>query len=232
MFSRDRYSLARFSLGSQDRIIPIEETFTEELKQVSGVAVPVETTAFFNDVFRGNLRGAVALKFQFDSNGTLLASVAMNANIVVSDLLGSSLLSSVDGSKNERIEVVLQEALGCAVYGSKTMPTSADFNATLLSEIYGVKDIFLYGLLSDTLLCITEANSQSTETVRVEITLPPGAELRIDSETYRVLLDGENILYTQSGDWIMLARELLYLDIESASGGDLSGTLIYTERYL
>ena len=56
--------------------------------------------------------------------------------------------------------------------------------------------------------------------------------LRIDSDTFRVLLNGENVLDKQSGDWLMLSRDLLYLDIESAIGNGLSGNLIYTERYL
>ena len=77
-----------------------------------------------------------------------------------------------------------------------------------------------------------DASSQSTEIVRIDITLPPGSEIRIDSETYRVIMDGDNVLYAQNGDWLTLTRELLYIDVESASGGELSGTLIYTERYL
>ena len=64
------------------------------------------------------------------------------------------------------------------------------------------------------------------------IAIPPGGEIRIDSDTFRVLLDGENILYAQEGDWINVAREVLYLDIESATGGALEGSITYQERYL
>ena len=46
------------------------------------------------------------------------------------------------------------------------------------------------------------------------------------------MLDGENVLYAQSGDWINVSRELLRLIVESATGGALEGQLIYTERYL
>lgn len=232
MFSRDRFSLSRFSLGSQDNTILIEETFTEDLKQVSGVAIPIETTAFFNDIIRGTLRGAIAMKASFESYSTLSASVTMNANIVVTDQLSEALQASVDGSKNEIIETVLSENLERMVHGSKTMPSTAIFGDALLSETCGVKDVLFYSILNDTFMCITEASSQTTEMARIDVTIPPGSELRIDSETYRALLDGNNILYAQNGDWIVLARELLYLDIESASGGSLDGVLIYTERYL
>lgn len=49
---------------------------------------------------------------------------------------------------------------------------------------------------------------------------------------FTVLLNGQNALHTQSGDWITVSRELLRLLIESASGGRLEGQLIYTERFL
>ncbi len=72
----------------------------------------------------------------------------------------------------------------------------------------------------------------STERTTLQLTIPPGGELRIDSELFSVLLNGENALHTQSGDWINISRSLLRLVVESASGGRLEGQLIYTERYL
>ena len=77
-----------------------------------------------------------------------------------------------------------------------------------------------------------EATSQTTERTALQLTIPPGGELRIDSEIFIVLLNGENALHTQSGDWINISRDLLRLIVESASGGQLQGQLIYTERYL
>lgn len=85
--------------------------------------------------------------------------------------------------------------------------------------------------MSEVLTTLMEATSQTTERTTIQITILPGGELRIDSELYTVLLNGQNALYAQSGDWITLSRELLRIVIESASGG-LVGQLIYTERYL
>ena len=50
-----------FSLGSQDNTIHIELLLTESLESVAGVAIPVETTAFFNDILRGTARGAIGI---------------------------------------------------------------------------------------------------------------------------------------------------------------------------
>lgn len=232
MFSRDRFDLSRFSLGSQNAIIPIEVTFVEELKQVAGIAVPVPTTAFFNDVIRGTLRGAIAMKSDFESTADLKASCVMNANINLSFMADDSIEAIVEGSQNSNIVASLSDNLERFVYGSKILPRSASFGEVLAADVYGVKDIKCSQIVNETMVCILDAIRQFTETTRIDISLPPGAEIRIDSETYRVLMNGENILYAQNGDWLTLSRELLHFDIESASGGELVGTIIYTERYL
>lgn len=232
MFSRDRFSLSRFSLGSQDNSLPIEVTFVEELKQVAGIAVPVPTTAFFNDVIRGTLRGAIAMKSSFESVAYLRHSCKMNANINLAFMAGEALAATVEGSQNNNIVTALTDSLRKIVYGSKSISSSGSFNAILNGVVDGVKNIQLSQVVNEVLTSVLSAGSQTMETVRIDITLPPGSELRIDSDTYRVLMDGNNILYAQSGDWLTLARELLYVDVESASGGTLEGTMIYTERYL
>lgn len=232
MFSRDRFNLSRFSLGSQDNIIPIEMTLVEELKQVAGVAIPVETTAFFNDVVRGSLRGAIAMKSTFESSASLQCSCAMNANINFLFIAEDAISAIVEGSQNSNIVTTLAEALEKTIYGSKIMSNSASFQDVLVADTYGVKDIKVSHIVNEVLTSMLDASSQLTEITRIDITLPPGSEIRIDSETFRVLMDGDNFLYAQDGDWLTLTRELLYIDIESASGGSLSGTMIYTERYL
>lgn len=232
MFSRDRFNLSRFSLGSQDNIIPIEMTLVEELKQVAGVAIPVETTAFFNDVVRGSLRGAIAMKSTFESSADVMCTCAMNANINFPFMAEDAIRAIVEGSQNSNIVTTLAEALEKVVYGSKIMSNSASFQDVLIADTYGVKDIQVTHIVNEVLTSMLDASSQLTEVTRINITLPPGSEIRIDSETFRVLMDGDNYLYAQEGDWLTLTRELLYFDIESASGGSLVGTVIYTERYL
>ena len=59
----------------------------------------------------------------------------------------------------------------------------------------------------------------------MQVTIPPGGELRLDSDVFLAMLDGENVLYAQSGDWINVSRELLRLIVESATGGDLEGQI-------
>ena len=221
MFSFDRFNLSRFSLGSQDNTIHIELLLAENLESVAGVAIPVETTAFFNDILRGTARGAIGIASTFESYAAMNSAALMQANIIVKGLLGDTLQAMSDGAQNSMIVNALADNLGASSYASADILWHEAYADALTSLASVVKDILIDPLLYEVL-----------GSVSVTVTIPPGGELRIDSDTFRVLLNGENVLDKQSGDWLMLSRDLLYLDIESAIGNGLSGNLIYTERYL
>lgn len=68
----------------------------------------------------------------------------------------------------------------------------------------------------------------------LNLTLRPGQRLIIDANNYNILLDGENAIYVQSGDWIdELIRNTTAIDITAASGDrNLQASILYTERFL
>ena len=160
------------------------------------------------------------------------SAALMRANIIVKGLLGDTLQAMSDGAQNSMIVNVLADNLGASSYASADILWHEAYADALTSLASVVKDILIDPLLYEVLGSVSGAGTQSTEQVSVTVTIPPGGELRIDSDTFRVLLNGENVLDKQSGDWLRLSRDLLYLDIESAIGNGLSGNLIYTERYL
>lgn len=73
-----------------------------------------------------------------------------------------------------------------------------------------------------------------TKTCLLTLTLAPGKKLIIDADSYTVILDGKNAIEKQSGDWIdELDRNTTDITIKAAAGvGNLSTSIIYTERYL
>ena len=118
MFSFDRFNLSRFSLGSQDNTIHIELLLTESLESVAGVAIPVETTAFFNDILRGTARGAIGIASAFESYAAMNSAALMQANIIVQGLLKDTLQAVSDGAQNSMIIGVLTDNLGASSYAS------------------------------------------------------------------------------------------------------------------
>lgn len=83
------------------------------------------------------------------------------------------------------------------------------------------------------------SNSASLENVELRtcvltLTLAPGQTLIVDAINYNVLLDSQNAIEVQSGDWIdELNRNTTDITITAASGAtNLSASILYTERYL
>lgn len=66
----------------------------------------------------------------------------------------------------------------------------------------------------------------------VDLDIPAGSSLVIDSEFYTVTLDGENVIDRYSGDWIYFTRLLRSLEVSSGISGDLDVSILYQERYL
>lgn len=65
-----------------------------------------------------------------------------------------------------------------------------------------------------------------------EIDIPPGSTLVIDSSNYVVLLDGEDVIYCQSGDWLFLNRNTYDVFFDLVGGESASKRVLYTERWL
>lgn len=232
MFSLDRFNQARFSLGNTQNVVAVEVMFAENMNSVAGAAIPVESTAFFDAGLRGTSRGTIAVRSAFNSASKLLAACEMRANILVGARMPAELKQVARGVKNILRGGDFADALTAYGYPSKNIIWAEAEADVLNAATNGVKNIPAVELGASILTAVAGAIKQSTEQVTIRIAVPPGGELRIDSDTFRVMLNGENILYAQSGDWIRISRELLYLDIESAAGGGLQGNMIYTERFL
>lgn len=228
----ERFSLVRFSLRGDDRNIPIRQVFPARMGSLAGPAVPVEASGIFGGTLRGNARGSIALPVSMDTGTELGADCRMRANVLTGFEAGGALGHKVTGSQNQLLSGEFAVGMGSETAGSKNILLFLELGGRLAANATGVKDIYTSPLMHGALIALSGAITQTTETASITVTLPPGAELRIDSGTYRVTLDGENVLYAQAGDWINISRELLYLNIESATGGQLEGSLIYTERYL
>lgn len=227
-----RFSLSRYSIGGFGRDIPAAMRCTGNLNVVAGAAVPVQAAARFSAALRGNIQGTVAVMSDLPAAGSLAASVRMSANVLSKAYGAGALQSSARACKNIERSVSMATKLNGEIWASKTIPAALSTLGRLTAHTAGSKNI--PSALSGTgaLNVLPEAISQTTETARVLLRIPPGGELRLNSEFFTALLNGENVLYAQEGDWITLSDRVHRLLIESASGGRLEGQLIFTERYL
>lgn len=232
MYNDRRYNLARYSVNLETKTVGIADTFTEALNSVAGVAIPVETRERYSDTMGGYVRGTISVVSTMKAEAGLFTAAKMSANVIVKAVAAETISAAVVATKNTPAALTSEDALAADIWASKNIPETVRGAEALTAFATASKDINSALVVGDILTALTDATSQTTETAVFQIAIPPGGELRIDSDAFFVLLDGENVLYAQSGDWINVSRELLRLIIESATGGDLSGQLIYTERFL
>lgn len=63
--------------------------------------------------------------------------------------------------------------------------------------------------------------------------LRPGQTLIVDSGSYNVMLDGQNAIYLQEGDWLdNLSRDTIDITVSATGVSRLQIQVIYIERYL
>lgn len=231
MYDTARYSLIRYSMNQEDRTIPIGESFSESVGALAGAAVPVEIRCRFVDGIQGSARGTVSIVLLLQAQDKLGARVRMLADILSAASFCEAMQGGFYAQKNLPVDLAASELLTGRPWASKSIPTELALTDQLRAGAAGGKNT--PGTLSvyEVLGTLLAATVQDTERAVFTIAIPPGGELRIDSELFTVLLNGQNVLHIQSGDWINVSRELLRLNIESASG-ELEGQMIYTERYL
>lgn len=108
----------------------------------------------------------------------------------------------------------------------ETAVSSVRIGAASMSESYA--GIYQYSL---TRFGLRGEGMRVLSDCRLEVEMAPGDELRINSENFTATLNGENMLHLQRGSWPMMSRDVNALTIE-AEGGEVSGTLVYQERWL
>lgn len=127
-------------------------------------------------------------------------------------------------------EVVDSEtSLGANISASAELSETVDSETNLGANIYP-QNVEGFELVSES----ASLDIIDTLTCMLTTSLAPGQRIIIDAETYTVLLDGENAIEIQSGDWIdELNRSTTDIMIGAASGvSNLTARIIYTERYL
>lgn len=227
-----QYSLLRYSanIGAS---IDIEDTFSEELKGVSGTAVFIEVADGFDEAAVCLGRVTASVITTADIQNQMNHDVSMMANSVVEDTFISFVFETVRASKNIYLDVVSNTDVRSTCYLSVDTPTSLSSSEDVFGSSFACKNITDSGIFpTEILLSDVGGGTLEDFLLSIGISIPPGGELRIDSENYTVTLNGENVLYAQSGYWPILSRELAQMTIDSGTGGEITGEIVFAERWL
>ena len=143
------------------------------------------------------------------------------------DLLAQFDLRKIQSAKVNAVIELKQELTLNAIHSNK-IKNKIDFDA----EVAFAFDKLRYPIATGSLMAVLDVVSTTSKQISIGVTIPPGGTLVIDCENYTAYLDGVNVYKFYEGDWLQLSRDTLSVAVDSGTGGALSGTLSYVERYL
>lgn len=115
---------------------------------------------------------------------------------------------------------------------SKNVFLNEEYEDGLNQKLKLSKDLYLQFIGTDLLGSKLMANIYDTEHTAINITIPPGSVLEIDSENYTVYLNNENVFDSYTGSWVIFDRDTIELTLGVGNGRVISGDILYRERYL
>ena len=227
-----RYSLTRYSanIGAE---IEVSDSFVDNMRGVAGSAVFIDISDVYDETATCRGRITASLITSATINTILAHSVSMVANVDVSDDMTSNMYGEPYSSQNIYDAVSFINDVTGSSYLSINIHTSFDTSGTVLGSSAICKNISDSDIFATEVFLSTVGGGTVEDFVlAINISIPPGGELRIDSENYTVTLNGENVLYAQSGYWPILSRELAQMTVDSGTGGKMTGEIVYSELWL
>lgn len=223
-----RYSLLRYGIQptTQGNDIPLYMNAAEKFNAVVGFA----TNADLSFIAGISLNGSVTLSAghyeALEGDATLDSVVNAHTGISILQNMDSSIDADINWSRVYINNVsVNKDSVYMDVW-------KVDANSVLGGDIHLSTIAYIAESFSEVLSGHASTVNLSQQTFIANVTIPAHGRLIIDSNVFNMLLNGQNAIHLQKGDWIDIDRKTIYLDITSGTGGNLSGSIIYQERYL
>lgn len=234
-----RFSLTPFSLRAEEEFdLEISVSFSDSLKNVSGFGVSIIVSQNMYDSLMNYTKSIASIIAEFSSSDSLKGTFDGFVGIVLDFNELSNLSSKSSIIKNIEHNQKIEESLESKCYMSKDMFIGQGnagvifFDEKFLYSIAISKDLMYNLIVTDLLSCDVTSVILENEKITINATIPANGRLEIDSDIFTLLINGENALHLHSGEWLFLDRDIESISIDSGTGGELTGSIIYNERYL
>lgn len=232
-----RFSLGRFSTPTTPEGEAYDIDLRVHLSEAINAAISIGAVAeitdlMFSESITGSANVESGIPFVFDV-GEAIGCEAYEAHSILTNLYLEEIIGAqAEMGANIGIAGTWEETLDAAVELGATI----GFGMDMLEELQVSADlgasIYSNCVFSEIISGTADVIALEEESALFTISLPPGSELRFDTENYNVLLDGVNILHLQEGEWFKIRRNLQYISVDSGVKGTLEGKVIYQERWL
>lgn len=204
----------------------------ETINCVAGFGSDIAIDVNFNENILANQILTIGLPAFFEVQEEVFSNVIFQGSIGEKFIASESIYGDLYFCKDMGIKDELNEKIEGTHYFGKDIDSEFIFEDKLENMTILSKDLIFDITFSETLL--TEISSQILERLILfaDCTIPPGGVLEIDSNTFNMYLNNSNIIHLHRGDFVNLERGLVSVDINSGTAGNLTGKIIFNERYL
>lgn len=229
-----RYSLGRYSLPAVGTDIAITCAVSERLNCMARFG----SNLLVDNKFTENIAGRAVLTLAYPEGLQAVEALTVFAAGDIAVNLGGMTASETLGCTAVVIadvfvrQIAAEELQGVCYLSADMTTTIGQMLEALDSNTSGGIDMQLQQIYSEVLGVTIDATTLTKEVILLNVTIPPGGKLVIDSDLYTAMLDDENVLHLHKGGWVWLERNLISIAVDSGTGGALTGKVIYNERYL
>lgn len=232
-YNNARYNLSRFNVNAGGAIWLEAESKAEFAFSFAGqthVCRGNSVVSFIGEKLvlnRGRMAaGAGTEQFTADADVNGYFWLMTDHKTYVSGEINLSQDAYVIGTGSEVMEAEANLSQQVFVIGSDANTFDADVN---LSQIVSLtQDIGEVFTATADITALTEYVCEFPG-----LTLKPGQTLIVDAGMYNILLDGENAVYLQRGEWLdSLSRNTQSITISANGASRITATILYTERFL
>lgn len=231
-----RFDYLRFGLQADEgQDITIVADFSDALRNVSGSGSLIEVDLALFDRLQVESRITPTYPTTFSASTQLQTLLNLIGGIVIDASFEGLVSYRAEAIKDIAVSENCADALSADVYVGKDTPIEgrhSRLSDSLQGKSQAVKDIISQLLLTSILHSIVSTVILEAYSLTISVELPAGSTLEIRSDTYDVYLDGVNILHLHNGDWVFLDRDVVAVEVDSGTGGEIQGQVMYNERYL
>lgn len=232
-FNQIRYNLARYNIPSAQLILASGDARVsfvfknaQQIYLAKGIA-EVKINAESLKLDRGYIAaGSASENFTATSKVNGYFWINVNAQIFFGAAINLSQDILAIGPGTEEFQTAINLSQDIHAIGSAAEVYEPEINYS--QDIHATADIGEVFTSTSDVISLVERVCEFPGLV-----LKPGQVLIIDAGSYNVLLDGENAIHTQKGDWLDdLNRNTQSITISATGISRVTAEILYTERYL
>jgi len=229
-----RYNLAKYNLpGIHTQTVDFTHDAFGVFTALAGARIYMNFLHHVNGEIHNEAVLNLQTSFEHLLDGYIHSHVVPHVHLILAHEVEGNLTALVGMGKDLNLAHSVGGEFKHDVYVGKVMnvvdlENSGNFNSRVhVSKVMNVR----HTVLGDIEAFVSMGLSRYAQFV-INVTIPPGGEIRIDSLTFRVTRGIEDIFWAFQGEWVFLNRDTIQINLAAQSGTRVDGEVIYDARFI